>query len=44
MNDLSLNDMAFVLDADMNANVSITTHIKYVKLLILKKKITEGPI
>jgi hypothetical protein len=41
MNDLSLNDMAFVLDADMNANVSIETHIKYAKLLILRKKMTE---
>lgn len=44
MNNLSLNDMAFVLYADMNVNVSIETHMKYVKLLILKKKITEGHI
>jgi hypothetical protein len=36
--------MTFVLDADMNANVSIETHIKYAKLLILKKKTTEGTI
>jgi hypothetical protein len=42
MNDLSLNDMAFVLDADMNANVSIETHIKYAKLLILRKKNHRG--
>jgi hypothetical protein len=26
MNALSLNDLTFVLDADMNANVSIETH------------------
>jgi hypothetical protein len=44
LNDLSLNDMSFVLNADMNTNVSIETHIKYAKLLILKKKMTEGPI
>jgi hypothetical protein len=36
--------MSFVLNADMNTNVSIETHIKYAKLLILKKKMTEGPI
>jgi hypothetical protein len=40
MNDLSLNDMAFVLGADMDTNVSIVTRIKYVKLLILRKKWT----
>jgi hypothetical protein len=34
--------MSFVLDADMNANVSIETHIKYVKLLILRKKNDRG--
>jgi hypothetical protein len=42
MNDLLLNDMTFVLSVDIDANVSIKTNIKYAKLLILRKKVTEG--
>lgn len=38
MDDLALNDVALILGADMNANVSIESHMKYDKLLILKKK------
>jgi hypothetical protein len=38
MNDLSLNDMAFGLSVEMNANLSIEIHIKYAKLLILREK------
>jgi hypothetical protein len=42
MNDLSLNDMAFGLSVDMNANLSIEIHIKYAKLLILREKSNRG--
>jgi hypothetical protein len=35
MDDLALNDVALILDANMNADVSIETHIKYDKLLVL---------
>jgi len=38
MDDLALNDMALILSVDMNVNVSIEIHIKYDKLLILRKK------
>jgi hypothetical protein len=34
--------MTFVLSVDIDANVSIKTNIKYAKLLILRKKVTEG--
>jgi hypothetical protein len=33
-----LNDVALILDVDMKVDVSIETHMKYDKLLILKKK------
>jgi hypothetical protein len=38
---LLLNDITFVLGADMNVNVLVATHIKYVKLLILKEKVID---
>jgi hypothetical protein len=38
MDDLALNDVALILGADINANVSIESHMKYDKLLILRKK------
>jgi len=41
INDLLLNDITFVLGADMNVNVLVATHIKYVKLLILKEKVID---
>jgi hypothetical protein len=45
MNDLMLNDVTLILGtADMKAYVSIETRIKYDKLLILMKKMTEWPI
>jgi hypothetical protein len=44
MNDLLLNDMAFVLGVNIDVNLSIETHIKYTKLLILRKKVTYEPI
>jgi hypothetical protein len=45
MDDLALNDVALILDTDIDADVSIETHMKYDKLLlILRKKVTEGPI
>jgi hypothetical protein len=44
MYSLTLNDVTLILGADMDANVSIETHMKYDKLLILKKKATKRPI
>jgi len=44
MDDLTLNDVALILGVDMNADLSIEIHMKYDKLLILRKKLTEGPI
>jgi len=44
MDDLTLNDVALILGIDMNADLSIEIHMKYDKLLILRKKLTEGPI
>jgi len=41
---LSVNDVALILGVDMNADLSIEIHMKYDKLLILRKKLTEGPI
>jgi hypothetical protein len=43
MDDLIL-DVALILDANMDANVSIETYIKYDKLLILGKKVIDEPI
>jgi hypothetical protein len=40
MDDLALNDVILILGININANVSIETHFKYDKLLILKKKVT----
>jgi hypothetical protein len=42
MDDLAFNGVALILDTDIDANVSIETHMKYDKLLILKKKVTKG--
>jgi hypothetical protein len=44
MDNLALNDVTLILGADMNADVPIETHMKYYKLLILRKKVTEEPI
>jgi len=33
-----------ILGVDMNADLSIEILMKYDKLLILRKKLTEGPI
>jgi len=44
MDDLELNDVALILGTDVDADVSIETHMKYDKLLILRKKVTEGLI
>jgi hypothetical protein len=44
MDDLAFNGVALILDTDIDANVSIETHMKYDKLLILRKKVTDGPI
>jgi hypothetical protein len=39
-----LNNVTLILGVDMDVDVSIETHMKYDKLLILKKKVTEWPI
>jgi hypothetical protein len=44
MNHLVLNDVTLILGVDMDVDVSIETHMKYDKLLILKKKMTGRPI
>jgi hypothetical protein len=44
MDDLALNDVEMIWGGDIDVDVSIETHIKYDKLLILRKKITEWPI
>jgi hypothetical protein len=44
MNDLVFNDIALILGTDIDIDVSIETHMKYNKLLILKKKVTEWSI
>jgi hypothetical protein len=44
MDDLALNDVALILGTDMDTNLSIEIHMKYNKLLILKKKVIERPI
>jgi hypothetical protein len=44
MDDLALNDVTLILGADMNVDVSVETHIKYYKLLILRKKVIRRPI
>lgn len=38
MDDLTLNDVAFILGFDTDVDVSNETHMKYYKLLILRKK------
>jgi hypothetical protein len=38
IDDFALNDVTLILDADMDANVSTETHMKYYKLLILRRK------
>jgi hypothetical protein len=40
MDDLELNDVALILGTDVDADVSIETHMKYDKLLILRKMVT----
>jgi hypothetical protein len=42
--DLTLNDMTLILGVNMNASVSIETHVMYDKPFILKKKMIERPI
>jgi len=44
MDDLTLNNVALILNTDIDVDVSIETHMKYYKLLILRKKVTEGLI
>jgi hypothetical protein len=44
MDDLTLNNVALILNTDIDVDVSIETHMKYDKLLILRKKVTEGLI
>jgi hypothetical protein len=44
MDKLEIIDVTLILGADMNADVPIETHMKYYKLLILRKKVTEEPI
>jgi hypothetical protein len=44
MDDLALNDVALILGTDMDTSLSIEIHMKYDKLLILKKKVIEKPI
>jgi hypothetical protein len=44
MDDLTLNDVTLILCSDMNANLSIETHMKYDKLLILRKKSDRGDL
>jgi hypothetical protein len=44
MDDLTLNDVVLILNADMDVDLSIETHMKYDKLLIFRKKVTDGPI
>jgi len=39
-----LNNVTLILGVDMDVDVSIETHMKYDKLLILKKKVIDGPI
>jgi hypothetical protein len=38
VDDLALNDMALILGADMDVDVSIETHMTYDNPLILTKK------
>jgi hypothetical protein len=38
INELTLNNVTLILSVDMNDDVSIETHIKYDKLVILRKK------
>jgi hypothetical protein len=38
MNDLALNNVSMILGVDIDVNVLIETHVKYNKLLILRKK------
>jgi hypothetical protein len=38
IDDFALNDVTLILDADMDTNVSTETHMKYYKLLILRRK------
>jgi hypothetical protein len=40
MDDLELNGVALILGTDVDADVSIETHMKYDKLLILRKIVT----
>lgn len=38
MDDWALNNVALLLGADMDADMSIETHMQYYKLLTLRKK------
>jgi hypothetical protein len=44
MDDLAFNGVSLILGINIDADVSIETHIKYGKLLILRKKVIEGLI
>jgi len=44
MDNLALNDITLILRIDMDVDGSIEIHMKYDKLLILKKKVTDEPI
>jgi hypothetical protein len=44
IDDLTLNNVALILGADMDIDMSIETYMKYDKLLIWRKKVTKRPI
>jgi hypothetical protein len=44
MDDLALNDITLILGVDMNASVSIETHVTYDKSFIFYGKELEGLI
>jgi hypothetical protein len=41
MDDLTLNDITLILGIDIDVDGSIEIHMKYEKLLILRKKVTD---
>jgi len=40
IDNLAFNDVTLILGTDINADVSIETHMKYDKLLIMREKVT----
>jgi hypothetical protein len=44
MDDLALNDLTLILSTDINVDVSIETHMKHGRLLILRIKVREESI